>query len=75
MPNIPPVPTRIDTTRADWKTIVEIMNTVREQAYKDGYADGYNKGTHDKDKRFCSQCKVFHVVNSEIGRRHYESMC
>ena len=50
--NIPSVPTRIDTTRADWKTIVEIMNTVRDSAYKDGYADGYNKGIIDANAKW-----------------------
>ncbi len=44
MAKIPPVPTRITTNKADWKLIVDILNTVREQAYKDGYTDGYNKG-------------------------------
>jgi flagellar biosynthesis/type III secretory pathway protein FliH len=48
--NTPPIPTRIDTTRADWKTIVAILNDVREQAYKDGYADGYNKGLSEANK-------------------------
>ena len=48
--DIPPVPTRIATNNKDYQMIVAIMNTVREQAYKDGYADGYNKGLQEKSR-------------------------
>jgi hypothetical protein len=46
--NIPPLPTRIVTSDKSWQLIVDILNSVREQAYKDGFADGYNKGLQDK---------------------------
>ena len=45
---IPPVPTRIATNKPEYKLVVDILNTVREQAYKDGYTDGYNKGLQEK---------------------------